>query len=133
MTDPSLQLSLTTVHYINNTILVINVPQSSGIPISIRGRFFKRSGRSNQRMSHEEIIQRMSASVGLNWTSLVEPNATLDCLDFNLIKDFIEAVKKINRRPLPEKASELEILGKLELIRPFLRFKPPPSRRVAFS
>lgn len=116
-TDPRLQPLLSTIDYNNNVILIVDVSSSSGILVSIRGRFFKRTGKSNQRMSHEEIIQRMSSSIELSWTSLVEPSASLDFLEPTLIDDFIATVKKINRRPLPENASHFEILNKLELIK----------------
>ncbi|KAB2832618.1 MAG: hypothetical protein F9K49_07850, partial [Caedimonadaceae bacterium] len=95
----------------------IRVAAATGAPISVRGRYFRRSGRTNQRMSHEEIMQRMVASAGLSWDAFIEPAATLDDLDSKLITRFMKAVKKLGRRPIPEVSSDYEFLRKIELIK----------------
>lgn len=88
----------------------------AGAPISVRGRYFRRTGRTNQRMSHEEIMQRMVSNMGLSWDAFLEPKATLDDLDPNIIQLFIESVKKLGRRPIPDKSSKYDLLRKMELI-----------------
>lgn len=116
VTDPRLQPSLTIVSLEGQNILVIQVEKSSGVPISVRGRFFKRSGRTNQRMSHEEIMRRMVKSSGLSWDVQPEIDATLKDIDTQLVKRFTEASNQLGRRPVPEQAIIKEILEKLDLI-----------------
>jgi ATP-dependent DNA helicase RecG len=116
VSDPRLQPSITTLHYEKKNILAIQIYPSSRVPVSIRGRFFRRSGRTNQRMSHEEIMQRMAANTGLSWDAFIETGATLNDLDSDLIKRFIQAANKLGRRPAPKQTSEQEFLRKLDLI-----------------
>lgn len=116
-TDPRLQPLLSIIEHGKKSVIVIKIATGTGAPISVRGRYFRRSGRTNQRMSHEEIMQRMVASTGLSWDAFVEPAATLGDLDAKLIKRFMEAVKKLGRRPLPESSAYYEFLRKMDLIR----------------
>lgn len=116
-TDPRLHPFLSIIKQGKKSVIVIRVIAGTGAPISVRGRYFRRSGRTNQRMSHEEIMQRMVASTGLSWDAFIEPGATLNDLDSTLITRFIEAVKKLGRRPIPQSSSNHEFLHKMELIR----------------
>lgn len=116
-TDPRLQPFLSILEHGKKSVIAIKVTAGAGAPISVRGRYFRRTGRTNQRMSHEEIMQRMVASTGLSWDAFIEPAATLDDLDPNLIIRFTETVKKLGRRPIPEQSSGYEFLRKLELIK----------------
>ncbi|HCC23908.1 MAG TPA: hypothetical protein DEP85_00115, partial [Holosporales bacterium] len=115
-TDPRLQPFLSIIECGKKSVIAIKVAAGTGAPISVRGRYFRRSGRTNQRMSHEEIMQRMVASTGLSWDAFGESTATLDDLDAKLINRFMEAVKKLGRRPLPESSAYYEFLRKMELI-----------------
>lgn len=116
-TDPRLQPSLALVQTGKKTVLVITVAAGTRAPVSIRGRYFRRSGRTNQRMSHEEIMQRMVANTGLSWDAAVEPLAKLSDLDPEKMDHFISLVKKARRRPVPEETSAQELLRKIELLK----------------
>lgn len=115
-TDPRLHPSLSIMQYGKKSLIVILVAPATRSPVSIRGRYFRRSGRTNQRMSHEEIMQRMVASTGKSWDAMVEPNTTIEDLDNERIEQFIQAVNKIGRRPIPKQVLGHEFLRKMELI-----------------
>ena len=115
-TDPRLQPSIQIVQQNNKKIVVIKVEQSSGLPVSIRGKFFKRVGRTNQRMSHEEIMQRLRASTGTTWDAMTVSGASIDDIDFNEVSRFLDIVRKVGRRPIPEKADAQKVLEKMNLI-----------------
>lgn len=115
-TDPRLQPSLLVVQYANKNIITIQVQAKTGAPISVRGRYFRRVGKTNQRMSHEEIMQRIIANNGLSWDALLEPTATLDDLDSDRISRFINEVKKLGRRPVTEQVTDYEFLRKIDFI-----------------
>jgi len=112
-TDPRLQPSISTIKHDNKNIVVILVTAGTGTPISVRGRYFRRAGRTNQRMSHEEIMQRMILSTGLSWDAIIEDGATLAALDPEHISRFVKTVKDKGRISIPEQASDQEILRKL--------------------
>lgn len=116
-TDPRLQPHISIISQDKKYLIVIRVAAGTGAPISVRGRYFRRSGRTNQRMSHEEIMQRMVANTSLSWDAFVEPSATVQNLDPNLIIRFMEAIQKLGRRPIPAQSSNEDFLRKMEFIR----------------
>jgi ATP-dependent DNA helicase RecG len=99
------------------TVIVIHISSITGVPVSVRGRYFRRIGRTNQRMSHEEIMQRMVTSTGLSWDAIIESTATLADLDVDQISRFVHTLKKKGRLPIPAQATDQEVLRKLELIK----------------
>lgn len=116
-TDPRLQPSISVFHQEDKDVVLIHISSGTGVSVSVRGRYFRRVGKTNQRMSHEEIMQRMVTSTGLSWDAFLEPGSKLDDLDPNLISRFIQTTKRLGRRPLPEQASDEEFLRKLDLLR----------------
>ncbi len=116
-TDPRIQPLIVVVEYEEKQIVVIQVSAMTGTPVSVRGRYFRRSGKTVQRMSHEEIMQRIITSTGISWDSVIETGASLDDLDPLSIKQFVNAIKKNGRLPIPSQASDEEILRKLELLK----------------
>lgn len=117
VTDPRLHPSISLMEHEGKNLIVVQISSVLGAPISVRGRYYQRSGRTNQRMSHEEIMQRMISSVGLSWDAFPEPTATYDDLDANLIDRFIKSVGKLGRRPVPEQTSNKDLLRKMDLVR----------------
>ena len=114
-TDPRLQPSIDTVKDEKKQIICIKVNTGKS-PVSVRGRYFKRVGKTVQRMSHEEIIQRLTRAYGASWDSTVETNVTVDELDSAEIDRFLVLAKQSGRRTIPEGTTSIELLRKFELI-----------------
>lgn len=72
---------------------------------------------TDQRMSHEEIMQRMVSSSGVSWDAAIEQNSSLSDLNIDKIKHFVDMVKAIGRQPIPEGVSNLDFLKKIEMIK----------------
>jgi len=115
-TDPRIQPAITIIEDKTKKVVAIKVQSSTGFPVSVKGRYLKRVGRTNQRMSHEEIMQRLLTSTGSSWDADVEAGASLETLDQDQITLFIETLRKVGRRPLPKQASQKTILEKLNLL-----------------
>ncbi|MBM3198540.1 MAG: transcriptional regulator [Chlamydiae bacterium] len=116
ITDPRLQPSVTTLSYDGKTVIILQVSAKSGSPVSVRGRYFRRVGKTNQRMSHEEIMQAMTASMGLSWDACVESLSSMEDLQQDLIDRFIADVRRLGRRPIPEQIGQEEFLKKMGLV-----------------
>lgn len=97
-TDPRLQPSISITQHGNKSIIIIHVAPSTGMPVSVRGWYLRRVGKTVQRMSHEEIMQRMIASSGLSWDAGIETTATYDDLNLESISHFIEFGQKRTAR-----------------------------------
>lgn len=116
-TDPRLQPSIRKVERDGKVIVTIAIEPVTGVPVSVRGRYFRRVGRTNQRMSHEEIMQRMISGSGLSWDAMVESEASWDDLDLEKLRQFMTAVRRTGRRPIPAGTSEREFLEKLSFLK----------------
>jgi ATP-dependent DNA helicase RecG len=115
-TDPRLQPSMTREEHNGKTIVVIRVEPAAAGPVSVRGRFFRRVGRTNQRMSHEEIVQRLLSASGASWDASAEPQATWEDLDKAAIRKYVATIRQTGRRPIPARTSGREFLQKLDLL-----------------
>ena len=102
--------------YEQKIIIVIQVGVATSVPISIRGRYFKRVGKTNQRMSHEEIMQRFMANSSKSWDMAIEHQATIQDLDPKKIADYIQLVKNSGRQPIPTNTTDVVFLHKVGLI-----------------
>lgn len=129
-TDPRIQPSISTIHHEGKIVIVISVASSTGIPISVRGKYFRRVGRSNQRMSHEEIMHRLIANSSISWDSCIEQNVSLEELNLENIRQFVDMVKRSGRHPIPENVPLLSFLKKLKLI---VDDKPTRASLLLFS
>jgi len=117
-TDPRIQPSIDIIENKNKKVAVIKIePSTTGLPVSVKGRFFKRVGRTNQRMSHTEIVRRLLASTGSSWDAEVDTEASFTDLDQNQIGFFIKQLRNVGRRPIPKEASHKDILEKLNLLK----------------
>src|SRR5579863_1264872 len=116
VTDPRIQPSISIVNHDNKDVILISVKPIMLGPVSIRGRYFRRMGKTNQRMSHDEIMQRMRLSSGFSWDSYVEINASLKDLNPDKISDFVNQVRNAGRHPMPKDISDLDLLHKIKLI-----------------
>ncbi len=115
-TDPRIQPSVLQVSYDNKIVVAILVKANIFAPINVRGRYFRRVGKTNQRMSHNEILHRMQSSVAFSWDSQIEANASLEDLNPQMISRFVQMVKNAGRQPMPDNASNLDLLDKLNLV-----------------
>lgn len=116
-TEPKIQPSILVSNIQDKSVIIIEVSKATKNHISIKGRYFKRVGKSTHIMGHEEIIQRISRSSGISWDGSIEPDTSVQDLDQKKINDLIERIKKRGRLPIPDITSNLEILEKLELVK----------------
>ena len=117
VTDPRLQPSISFISHEKENVIIILIAAATGVPVSVRGRYFRRTGRSNQRMSHEEIMQRMLTSTGLSWDAIIENGSSLEDLNSEHINRFVSTIKKQGRLPISTQSTDREVLKKLELIK----------------
>jgi len=95
-----------------DTIIVQIDPSSN--PISYHGKFYKRSGSTNQVLEGYELSEFLSSKSGKTWDELFEEKATIDDMDFETIKKFKKLA--IQRLPSIKDEEPIKILKKLDLI-----------------
>ncbi|HCE55992.1 MAG TPA: transcriptional regulator [Lutibacter sp.] len=94
-------------------IEIITKPYS--VPVSLRGRYYYRSGSSKMELTGNELNEFLLKKAGKTWDDVIEEGAFVDDIDENSIKIFLSDAIESGRMPSVEGLSKLEILEKLRL------------------
>ena len=86
------------------------------VPVSIRGRYYYRSGSTKTELAGIELNEFLLKKAGKTWDDVIEERATIDDIDTNSITKYIEDAKDSDRLPDVEGLSTMQFLEKLRLI-----------------
>ncbi|MGB0949301.1 MAG: ATP-binding protein, partial [Marinirhabdus sp.] len=90
---------------------------SSSSPISYRGKFYLRSGSTNQLLNGQALTDFLLKRAGKDWDEIIEPKASFDDIDTGAIELFRQSSLKTGRLPfLKDETDPKKILRKLRLI-----------------
>lgn len=96
-----------------NYIEIIVQPYS--VPISLRGRYYYRSGSVKQELTGASLNEFLLKKAGQTWDDVIEPRATFDDIDENTVKIFLRKAEEAGRLPEIEGLSMPQLLEKLRL------------------
>lgn len=96
-----------------NYIEIIVQPYS--VPISLRGRYYYRSGSVKQELTGASLNEFLLKKAGQTWDDVIEPRATFDDIDENTVKIFLRKAEEAGRLPEIEGLSTPQLLEKLRL------------------
>ncbi|WP_281296934.1 ATP-binding protein [Flavobacterium limnophilum] len=85
------------------------------VPVSLRGRYYYRSGSSKMEMTGNTLNEFLLKKAGKTWDDVIEEGASLDDIDDNSIKTFVKDALKSGR--MPHDIGELSTVELLEKIR----------------
>jgi len=86
-------------------------------PISYRGKFYLRSGSTNQLLNGQALTNFLLKKSGKDWDEVIEPNATLADVNVEAVEVFRQSSLKTGRLPfLKDDADPESILQNLRLI-----------------
>ncbi|MDR2679487.1 MAG: putative DNA binding domain-containing protein [Tannerella sp.] len=94
-------------------IEIIVTPYS--VPISLRGRYYYRSGSVKQELTGAALNEFLLKRAGQTWDNVIEPRATFADIDEKSVKAYIIMSKEKGRLPEVEGLSTEEIFDKLRL------------------
>ncbi|HEV7348235.1 ATP-binding protein [Telluribacter sp.] len=97
-----------------NFIEIITKPYS--VPVSLRGRYYYRSGSTKVELTGNELNDFLLRKTGKTWDDVVEESATLADIDETSIRQFLYDAGTSGRMPDVSGLSTLEILDKLRLV-----------------
>lgn len=96
-----------------NYIEIIVQPYS--VPISLRGRYYYRSGSVKQELTGVSLNDFLLKRAGQTWDDVIETRATFDDIDEKTINTFLRKAEETGRLPDIEGLSTPELLEKLRL------------------
>jgi ATP-dependent DNA helicase RecG len=88
---------------------------SYSVPISLRGRYYYRSGSVKQELTGVALNEFLLKRSGQTWDEVVEPDATFADIDEAAFKRYLEMSKEKGRLPDVEGLSMEEVFDKLRL------------------
>ncbi|MDR2205204.1 MAG: putative DNA binding domain-containing protein [Flavobacteriaceae bacterium] len=94
-------------------IEIVTPPYS--VPISLRGRYYYRSGSVNQELTGTALNEFLLKKSGFTWDEIIETDATFDDIDEKSVKAYLVMAKDKGRLPDVEGLTTEEIFNKLRL------------------
>ena len=91
------------------------IVQPYSVPISLRGRYYYRSGSVKQELTGASLNEFLLKRVGHTWDDVIETRASFDDIDERTIKIFLRKAEEAGRLPDIEGLSIPELLEKLRL------------------
>ncbi|MGP8012385.1 MAG: helix-turn-helix domain-containing protein [Halobacteriota archaeon] len=116
-TDPRAMTDVKAHEVGGKVVVVVEVPESPLKPVAVKGRYFKRVANGKQRMSQHEIAQMHLQSVGQSWDMLWAPEASLDDVDFDLVKRYVQRASDVHGKRVLDDETPLQVLEKMELVK----------------
>jgi ATP-dependent DNA helicase RecG len=97
----------------NHFIEIITPPYS--VPISLRGRYYYRSGSTKQELTGASLNEFLLKKSGKTWDDVIEPRANFDDIDEKAVNTFLKASENAGRLPENNSLSIPELFEKLRL------------------
>jgi ATP-dependent DNA helicase RecG len=91
------------------------VVQPYSVPISLRGRYYYRSGSVKQELTGAALSEFLLKRAGQTWDNVVEEDATFDDIDEPTIKKYLRKAEEAGHLPDIDGLSTPELLDKLHL------------------
>jgi len=99
----------------NYYIEIITQPHS--VPVSLRGKYYIRSGSTNQELTGTSLTEFLLRKLGSSWDNLVEESASINDINEESIKKFIDDSNSSGRLTNINNLTTYELLDKLHLIK----------------
>jgi ATP-dependent DNA helicase RecG len=116
-TSPRVIPSISAIDRDRKTIVVVSVPESTSKPVCAFDRPYRRSGKTNQRLSQEEAMRLFMSSRGVTWDQSKVTDASVgDDIDPELVRRFLLAARSERRWEVPDETSVDRVLRQLALI-----------------
>lgn len=97
----------------NHFIEIITPPYS--VPISLRGRYYYRSGSTKQELTGASLNEFLLKKSGKTWDDVIEPRANFEDIDEKAVNTFLKASENAGRLPENNGLSIPELFVKLRL------------------
>lgn len=94
-------------------IEIVTYPYS--VPISVRGRYYYRSGSTKQELTGASLNEFLLKKSGKTWDDVIEPRASFDDINEKTVTTFLQASEKAGRLPENEGLALPELFEKLRL------------------
>jgi ATP-dependent DNA helicase RecG len=99
----------------NNKHFIEIIVQSYSVPISLRGRYYFRSGSVKQELTGAALNEFLLQRAGHTWDDVIDERASFDDIDEATIKRYLRKAEETGRLPDIDGLTTHELLEKLRL------------------
>jgi len=92
------------------------ITPSYSIPVSLRGRYYYRSGSTKQELTGSSLNEFLLKKSGKTWDDAIEPRASFEDIDEKAVNVFLKLSENAGRLPENNRLSLSELFEKLRLI-----------------
>ena len=93
------------------------VVEPSNMPIAYKGEYHIRSGATKQQLRGVALQQFILKKMGLSWDDAIHPAATIECIDDDAVRYFLQNAVEADRLPEKVKNSSVEqVLTNMDLM-----------------
>lgn len=93
------------------------ITKSYSVPVSLRGRYYYRSGSVKMELTGNELNEFLLKKAGKTWDDVIEEDASLADIDEQSVRQFLKDGDESGRMPDVSGLSVLEILDKLRIVK----------------
>ncbi|MDD4969337.1 MAG: ATP-binding protein [Paludibacter sp.] len=99
----------------NGNYFIEIVTHSCSVPISLRGKYYFRSGSTKQELAGASLNEFLLKKSGKTWDDVIEPRATFEDIDQESVTTFLNASENAGRLPENDSLPLPELFEKLRL------------------
>jgi ATP-dependent DNA helicase RecG len=103
------------LHEQNDLYYLEIITQPYAVPISLRGRYYYRSGSTKQELIGTALTDYLLRKSGKTWDEVAEPTASLEDIDDDSLKIYVAASIRAGRIADADGISKSDLLAKLRL------------------
>lgn len=103
------------LHHEKENYFIEIITHSYSVPISLRGRYYFRSGSTKQELTGASLNEFLLRKSGKTWDDVIEQRATFEDVDEKAVAIFLQASEKAGRLPENEGLTLPELFEKLRL------------------
>ena len=104
------------LHQENGKYFIEIVTHSYSVPISVRGRYYYRSGSTKQELTGASLNEFLLKKSGKTWDDVVEPRASYEDINEKTVATFLQASENAGRLPENKGLTVPKLFEKLRLI-----------------
>lgn len=87
------------LHKVNKRYFIEIVTPPYTVPVSLRGRYYYRSGSTKQELTGSSLNEFLLKKLGKTWDDVIEPRATFNDIDENTFSAFLKMSEDKGRLP----------------------------------
>jgi ATP-dependent DNA helicase RecG len=103
------------LHQNNNCYFIEIITPPYSVPISVRGRYYYRSGSTKQELIGNSLNEFLLKKSGKTWDDVIESRANFNDIDEKSVNTFLNASQNTGRLPEHNDLSIIELFEKLRL------------------